>query len=257
MSCLYASTEQCPVTYVVSVCLNRAMPTLTHVVYRISTPPGNIYCPSVFDDWLCWDHTLAGTTARLQCPYEFKEGFSEHRDAEKVCLEDGTWYVNPISNKTWTDYSNCAYDPGHLILYVSISGNCISCILLILSLIIFNYYRQLRCARVTLHQHLFISFILTGVMWIVTYSQGIARPGIRRKNEVWCKVVHILTQYASVSNYFWMLCEGFFLHTVVVLAFAKQKKLLIACYFLGWGVPLLFTIAYLVTKLIDTENDVM
>ncbi|RUS79776.1 hypothetical protein EGW08_012460, partial [Elysia chlorotica] len=175
-------------------------------------------------------------------------------EAKKVCLEDGTWYSHPVSNRTWTDYRDCLEKPNHAVVYVQIGGYSISCILLILSLIIFNYYRQLRCARVILHQHLFVSFILTGVMWIVTYSHILARPGDHEKNEVWCKVVHMLTQYVTVSNYFWMFCEGFFLHTVVVLAFAKQKKLLIACYVIGWGFPVPFTIAYLVARLVDTEN---
>ncbi|KAK3777446.1 hypothetical protein RRG08_032549 [Elysia crispata] len=70
----------------------------------------NIYCPTHFDDWLCWDFTLAGTTATQQCPYKFNDQLRADKEAEKVCLEDGTWYVNPISNKTWTDYSNCATD---------------------------------------------------------------------------------------------------------------------------------------------------
>ncbi|KAK3777447.1 hypothetical protein RRG08_032550 [Elysia crispata] len=72
--------------------------------------PDNIYCPTHFDDWLCWDFTLAGTTATQQCPYKFNDQLRADKEAEKVCLEDGTWYVNPISNKTWTDYSNCATD---------------------------------------------------------------------------------------------------------------------------------------------------
>lgn len=57
-----------------------------------------------------------------------------------------------------------------------------------------NYFvyspRQLRCTRVMLHQHLFVSFIVTGLMWIMTYSQFMANPGIRKDNTViiWASV---------------------------------------------------------------------
>ncbi|XP_012936390.2 calcitonin gene-related peptide type 1 receptor [Aplysia californica] len=151
-------------------------------------------------------------------------------------MEDGTWYISPKSNKTWTNYETCVVsdDSHRLTLYLSISGYTISCVLLIISIAIFSAFRQLRCTRVLLHQHLFVSFVLTGFMWIFSNAQFMIKPEMRKDNPAWCKAMHVITQYFSVSNYFWMFCEAFFLHTIIVQAFSKQKKLLMACYFIGW-----------------------
>ncbi|CAL1538992.1 unnamed protein product [Lymnaea stagnalis] len=223
-------------------------------------PPddGHLYCPAVFDSWLCWDYTLAGTVAEQQCPHSFKPGFSPDEVARKTCNNDGTWYIHPKSNQTWTNYGECAnVDGDQIILYMSISGYAISCVLLVISLGIFSAFRQLKCSRVVLHQHLFVSFILTGVMWILTYALFLIKPEARKDNPVWCKVIHVITQYATLSNYFWMFCEGFFLHTIVVQAFSKQRRLLIACSIIGWVLPLFPVIAYVIVRALDTENDVM
>ena len=33
----------------------------------------------------------------------------------------------------------------------------------------FPYFRQLRCDRITIHKNLFLSYVLTGVSWILYY----------------------------------------------------------------------------------------
>lgn len=53
--------------------------------------------------------------------------------------------------------------------------------------------------------------------------------------QVSCKVLHFFHQYMMSCNYFWMLCEGIYLHTLIVVAvFAKQRHLR-WYYLLGWG----------------------
>lgn len=36
-------------------------------------------------------------------------------------------------------------------------------------------------------------------------------------------------------NYFWMLCEGVYLHTLIVVAVFAEKQRLLWYHFLGWG----------------------
>ncbi len=50
----------------------------------------------------------------------------------------------------------------------------------------------------------------------------------------WCQALHAITQYFVSCNFFWMFCEGFYLHTIIVVAFVKGKKLLIGCFIIGW-----------------------
>ncbi|KAH9494962.1 hypothetical protein Btru_020694 [Bulinus truncatus] len=140
-------------------------------------------------------------------------------------------------------------------LYIPIAGYSLSCILLFISLVIFNAFRQLKCTRVIIHQHLFVAFILTGILWIGIYVIFLEFPSVKNSNPTWCKVYHVLTQYATLCNYIWMFCEGFFLHTIVVQAFSKQNKLLIACTVIGWGLPLLPVLAFTIARVLDTQHD--
>lgn len=50
-----------------------------------------------------------------------------------------------------------------------------------------------------------------------------------------CKVLAVLSQYASTSNYFWMLCEGIYLHTLIIVAVFVGEQQLFWYYVLGWG----------------------
>ncbi|PVD30010.1 hypothetical protein C0Q70_09271 [Pomacea canaliculata] len=52
-----------------------------------------------------------------------------------------------------------------------------------------------------------------------------------------------------------MFCEGLFLHTIIVHAFSKEKKLLRICYGVGWAVPVVPTIIYACIRAVDQELD--
>lgn len=45
----------------------------------------------------------------------------------------------------------------------------------------------------------------------------------------------VLNQYTSTSNYFWMLCEGIYLHTLIIVAVFVGEQQLFWYYVLGWG----------------------
>lgn len=44
--------------------------------------------------------------------------------------------------------------------------------------------------------------------------------------------------YMLGCNYFWMLCEGIYLHTLIVVAVFAEEQHLHWYYLLGWGEPL-------------------
>lgn len=50
-----------------------------------------------------------------------------------------------------------------------------------------------------------------------------------------CKVSQFIHLYLFACNYFWMLCEGIYLHTLIVVAVFAEKQHLIWYYLLGWG----------------------
>lgn len=50
-----------------------------------------------------------------------------------------------------------------------------------------------------------------------------------------CKALAVLTLYTSTSNYFWMLCQGIYLHTLIIVAVFVGEQQLFWYYVLGWG----------------------
>lgn len=51
-------------------------------------------------------------------------------------------------------------------------------------------------------------------------------------------------QMFLVSNYAWMLCEGLYLHTILVAAFISEGKFLWWLHVLGWVFPVIVTFFY-------------
>lgn len=55
--------------------------------------------------------------------------------------------------------------------------------------------------------------------------------------QLWCRLMQLVLHYFLLSNYSWMLCEGLYLHTVLVSAFISETRLLRCMLLLGWGMP--------------------
>ncbi|CAG2165126.1 unnamed protein product, partial [Oppiella nova] len=58
------------------------------------------------------------------------------------------------------------------------------------------------------------------------------------------QIIHVAVHYFMVCNYFWMFCEGLYLHTLLVVAFVSENKILKWFYLLGWAVPICMTAIY-------------
>ncbi|XP_076361176.1 uncharacterized protein LOC143252637 isoform X3 [Tachypleus tridentatus] len=219
-------------------------------VYDVLSKPqpiDKLYCPATFDGWSCWNATPAGDVVYVPCPV-FVTGFQPRRFAHKMCEEDGNWFLHPKTNKTWSNYTTCV-DKEDLsfrdkINKLYIAGYSISVIALSMSLAIFFYFRSLKCTRITIHKNLFISFIINNILWIVWYTEVIRYPEVLFSNKPACQVLHVLVHYFLTSNYMWMFCEGLYLHTLLVVAFVAEEKIMKWFYILGWGSPMLVIVAY-------------
>lgn len=77
------------------------------------------FCPKFFDGILCWDETMAGTTAYQQCPDWFIGFQNKKESAYRNCLKDATWQPKQNSNGTYTDYRACIKDNDAILLAVS------------------------------------------------------------------------------------------------------------------------------------------
>ncbi|XP_015231937.1 PREDICTED: calcitonin receptor [Cyprinodon variegatus] len=209
-------------------------------------PPYNksgLYCSRNWDGWLCWEDTPAGTYTSQNCPNYFDD-FDPTEKATKYCGEDGQWFRHPDTNRTWSNYTLCNENTkaklksAYILFYMAIVGHALSIASLLISLAIFFYFRSLSCQRITLHKNLFCSYVLNSALTIIYLVTVVNNPKVVASNPVSCKVLHFFHMYMLGCNYFWMLCEGIYLHTLIVVAVFAEEQHLHWYYLLGWGFPL-------------------
>lgn len=70
------------------------------------------------------------------------------------------------------------------------------------------------------------------------------KPETVFENNTGCQVLHILLHYFLVCSYFWMFSEGLYLHTLLVVAFVSEERLMKWFYLLGWGAPAIIVAVY-------------
>ncbi|XP_030846622.1 calcitonin gene-related peptide type 1 receptor isoform X2 [Strongylocentrotus purpuratus] len=202
-------------------------------------PDDGLYCNLTFDYWDCWNFTRAGEVAVHPCPWWIPSSDSL-RNATKICMPNGEWYVSTVTNQTWTNYSTC-YQPVKetnvmIVFYV---GYSISIIALSIALFIFFNFKSLSCPRVTIHKNLFFSFIFDALFQITFFALVASNKDVIQNDGVYCKVHNVLKQYFQLCNYFWMLSEGLYLHTVIVVAvFSAENHQLVPYFIIGWAIPI-------------------
>ncbi|XP_077124286.1 calcitonin receptor [Ranitomeya variabilis] len=205
-----------------------------------------LYCNRTWDGWLCWDDTPAGTNVTQNCPDYFPD-FDTTEKASKYCDEKGNWFQHPESNRTWSNYTMCIsftkekLKNAYILYYMAIVGHALSIVSLLISLGIFFYFKSLSCQRITLHKNLFFSYVLNSLFTIVHLTAVVPDLDLVKKGPVSCKVLQFFHQYMMGCNYFWMLCEGIYLHTLIVVAVFAEEQHLHWYYLLGWGFPLVPT----------------
>ncbi|CAF94370.1 unnamed protein product, partial [Tetraodon nigroviridis] len=109
--------------------------------------------------------------------------------------------------------------------------------------------RSLSCQRVSLHKNLFLSFIINSIVTILWLSVFVANnQEITTSNEGSCKFLAVVMLYTQTSTIFWMLCEGIYLHTLIIVAVFVGEQQLFWYYVLGWGFPIVPSITYAVAR---------
>ncbi|KAI4470031.1 pdf receptor-like protein-related [Holotrichia oblita] len=119
--------------------------------------------------------------------------------------------------------------------------------------------------------HLFASFILKIVFTLLKdflFVEGVGlRSNIRHKNgekyffvdkdsNNWtCKFVISLWEFFIIANYSWILMEGLYLYNLIFSAlFADSSRNIIHYIVLGWGLPVLVIIPWIITRLIFDDT---
>ncbi|XP_032341667.1 gastric inhibitory polypeptide receptor isoform X1 [Camelus ferus] len=224
-------------------------------------PPAGLACNGSFDMYVCWDYTAPNATARASCPWYLPW----HRQVAagfvlRQCGSDGQW-------GPWRDHSQCenpekngAFQDQRLILerlqVVYTVGYSLSFATLLFALLILSFFRRLRCTRNYIHINLFTSFMLRATA-ILTRDRllpptgpypGDQAPLLWNQALAACRTAQVMTQYCVGANYTWLLVEGIYLHSLLVLVGGSEEGHF-RCYMLvGWGAPALFVIPWVIVR---------
>ncbi|ETE62277.1 Parathyroid hormone 2 receptor, partial [Ophiophagus hannah] len=56
----------------------------------------------------------------------------------------------------------------------------------------------------------------------------------KTKKMVWCKITVVMFIYFLATNYYWILVEGLYLHSLIFVAFFSETKYLWGFILIGW-----------------------
>ncbi|XP_025125124.1 gastric inhibitory polypeptide receptor isoform X1 [Bubalus bubalis] len=226
-----------------------------------SEPPAGLACNGSFDMYVCWDYTAPNATARASCPWYLPwHGHVAKGFVLRQCGSDGQW-------GPWRDHSQCENPEKNAVFQdqrltlerlqvVYTVGYSLSLATLLFALLILSTFRRLRCTRNYIHINLFTSFMLRAAA-ILTRDRLLPPPGPYPGDQVltlWnqalaaCRTAQIVTQYCVGANYTWLLVEGIYLHSLLVLVGGSEEGHFRCYMLLGWGAPTLFVIPWVIVR---------
>ncbi|CAG9837164.1 unnamed protein product [Diabrotica balteata] len=195
--------------------------------------PTQSECPVIWDAWSCFPQTKVNTTAKLPCSSQAYQSPDEvcTLESEKQCIWNGT-------SAEWiqqTDYTTCAIAPVyerrynfHIIFLGVCIGFCIPAIF------IYFFFEKLRkTIRVILHRNLLIAIVVRNVLTIMCKElvllDALKSPAqshhTMNNNGVPCRILAFMETSAINSIYACMFLDAYYLHKVIVRAFAKEVRM--------------------------------
>ncbi|KAJ7409691.1 Glucagon-like peptide 1 receptor [Willisornis vidua] len=191
-----------------------------------------------------------------------RQGEVPHGQVYRFCTLEGTWLLKENSTVPWRNLSECESSdqdaPEEQLLNLSIIytiGYALSFSALVIATAILLGFRHLHCTRNYIHLNLFTSFILRAisvfikdsvVKWMYsTATQEHQWEGlIAFQESLSCRLVFVMMQYCVAANYYWLLVEGMYLYTLLVLSVFSEQRIFRLYLCIGWGVPMLFVILW-------------
>ncbi|XP_060012227.1 vasoactive intestinal polypeptide receptor 2 isoform X1 [Lagenorhynchus albirostris] len=213
-------------------------------------------CSGIWDNITCWLPADVGETVTVPCPKLFSNFYSKPGNISKNCTRDG-W------SETFPDFMDaCGYndpeDESKITFYILVKaiytlGYSVSLISLTTGSIILCLFRKLHCTRNYIHLNLFLSFILRAISVLVKddvlySSSGTLHCPDQPSSWVGCKLSLVFFQYCIMANFYWLLVEGVYLHTLLVAIFSPSRRF-VAYLLIGWGIPTVCTGAWTAARL--------
>uniref|UniRef100_A0A7N8X133 Glucagon like peptide 2 receptor n=1 Tax=Mastacembelus armatus TaxID=205130 RepID=A0A7N8X133_9TELE len=215
------------------------------------------YCRGTFDTFVCWPHSSPGNVS-VPCP-SYLPWINSSRRAHRECLENGRWRWRENSSEPWRDDSEFLSNAFTITHQLWINA--------FLKMLVYLLTRKLHCTRNYIHMNLFVSFILRAmaviskeiILYVMYSNLPQDDPGWNSYSSstiaLLCKFSKVCMEYFVACNYFWLLVEAIFLHTLLFTAVLTKGRLLKKYMLLGWGTPVLFVTPWTVVKIIYENTE--
>uniref|UniRef100_A0A8C9AL66 Vasoactive intestinal polypeptide receptor 1 n=1 Tax=Prolemur simus TaxID=1328070 RepID=A0A8C9AL66_PROSS len=216
-------------------------------------------CSKMWDNLTCWPATPQGQVVVLACPAIFML-FSpiQGHNVSRSCTDEGWTHLEPGPYPIACGLDDKASNlhEQQKMFYSSVKtgytiGYSLSLATLLVATAILSLFRKLHCTRNYIHMNLFISFILRAaavfIKDLILYNSG--ELDYCSGGSVGCKAAMVFFQYCVMANFFWLLVEGLYLHTLLAVSFFSERKYFWGYILIGWGVPSTFTMVWTITRI--------
>ncbi|XP_072771323.1 vasoactive intestinal polypeptide receptor 2 isoform X3 [Nerophis lumbriciformis] len=208
-------------------------------------------CKGAWDNITCWERTGIGQTVTIPCPRVLKIVFGTNGKISRNCTASGWSEVFPnIASACGSDTSQ-----DKLVFYVLVQtlytlGHSLSLIALTTGSAVLCLFRKLHCTRNYIHLNLFFSFILRAVAVLVKDDILFSRTSAcsTQPSLVACRASLVFLQYFIMANFFWLLVEALYLHTLLVVIFSENRHFVVYM-FIGWGIPAVFVFTWVMMRI--------
>ncbi|XP_053332502.1 glucagon receptor isoform X2 [Clarias gariepinus] len=235
-----------------------------------SSPPATgLVCNRTFDQYTCWPDGSPGSIINVSCPWYLPWYRNvKHGRVYRVCGTDGHWASS--KNTTECDENDERREEYWQIIskfrIMYTVGYSLSLAALVLALGILAAFRKLHCMRNNIHMNLFGSFILRAVSilvkdalmdLIITTQTGRyhkLEQSVDIKITAACRVAMVMMQYSVIANNYWLLVEGLYLHSLLVITVFSERNYFSIYLCIGWGTPVIFVLPWVTLKYLNENN---
>uniref|UniRef100_A0AAY5EV56 Vasoactive intestinal peptide receptor 2 n=1 Tax=Electrophorus electricus TaxID=8005 RepID=A0AAY5EV56_ELEEL len=195
-------------------------------------------CQGTWDNISCWHHAEVGDVVVNACPGALKNLFGRDGNTGRI-HGDCTACSNPNSSCNISPNSSLVaevfYTHTHRYITKLYSGQLVLFLCVSMCLCV---RMKLHCTRNYIHLNLFFSFILRAIAVLVKdailFSHNENMECHKLPSLTGCKVSLIFFNYFIMANFFWLLVEGLYLHTLLMVFFSENRHFVVYLL-IGWG----------------------
>ncbi|XP_068599670.1 growth hormone releasing hormone receptor, like [Brachionichthys hirsutus] len=217
-------------------------------------------CLPFWDAVVCWPHGDFGETVQRACPAVFSLFKNNTGSVSRNCTNGGWSRLSlPYHIACSVDDDIPETERSYLatVKVIYTIGYSLSLAVLAVAVLILLLFRRLHCARNFIHVQLFTSFILKAVAVFIKDTTLFSSDNTDHctLSTSACKASVVFCHYCVMANFFWLLVEALYLNSLLRSSFYHSQRCLWGYRLLGWGVPVVFIILWIGSRVYfeDTE----